>query len=138
MPPDSVLVQCIRAYARYRIMIGLHCMAEDRLERLRRYISAYKNFCAVSPDSYILIVIGHNFFNSSVCRRNMEKTSNSTNNMLLFMSLRISSRRVRQTTSTLVQVKVSYKRSKRRITRQIKKMQTYRCAHYFTILSFTG
>ena len=48
MPKDSVLVRCIHAYARYRIMIGLHCMTKDRLDRLKRYISTYKDICSVS------------------------------------------------------------------------------------------
>ena len=56
MPKDSVLVRCIRAYARYRIMIGLHCMTEDRLERLKGYISSYKNICSVRT-LFILISV---------------------------------------------------------------------------------
>jgi hypothetical protein len=47
MPKDSALVHCIRAYARYRMMIGLHCMTEERIERLKRYIVDYKKYCLV-------------------------------------------------------------------------------------------
>ena len=44
---NSALVHCICAYMRYRMMIGLHCMSESRLMRLRQYISDYQNWCMV-------------------------------------------------------------------------------------------
>jgi len=48
LPKDSVLVHCIRAYLRFRILVGLRCMTESRLERLRQAISVYQKCCAVS------------------------------------------------------------------------------------------
>ncbi|KAJ7640198.1 hypothetical protein B0H17DRAFT_1187201 [Mycena rosella] len=48
LPKNSVLMHCIRAYAQYRLMIGLHCTTEERITRLRGYIKKYETFCSVS------------------------------------------------------------------------------------------
>ncbi|KAG1844256.1 hypothetical protein C8R48DRAFT_780313 [Suillus tomentosus] len=45
LPRDSALVKCLCAYARYRMMIQMHCMTEDRIQRLRSYIKTYMNSC---------------------------------------------------------------------------------------------
>ncbi|KII90328.1 hypothetical protein PLICRDRAFT_107314, partial [Plicaturopsis crispa FD-325 SS-3] len=42
LPRNSPLIHCIRAYARYRMMVGLHCMSESRLKRLEKYLAAYE------------------------------------------------------------------------------------------------
>jgi len=47
LPAGSPLVHCIRAYVRYRMMIGMHCMTEERLQRLRNMITTYKKCCDV-------------------------------------------------------------------------------------------
>lgn len=43
----SSLVACIRAYSLYRMMVGMHCMSDSRLERNRKYKTEYKKAAAV-------------------------------------------------------------------------------------------
>jgi hypothetical protein len=65
MPKDSALVHCVRAYARYRMMIGLHCMTEERIARLKRYIADYKTLCSVSDSVFRhLLHLSANLFRS--------------------------------------------------------------------------
>ncbi|KAJ7455773.1 hypothetical protein FB451DRAFT_1515464 [Mycena latifolia] len=45
-PPNEPLVHCIRAYERYRIMVGMHCMPERRLQRLDVFIQDYEYWCS--------------------------------------------------------------------------------------------
>ncbi|KAJ6493758.1 hypothetical protein DFH09DRAFT_1337978 [Mycena vulgaris] len=47
-PRNSVLVHCIRAYQRLRMMTGMHCMPSRRLERLQKLIKDYEYWCSVS------------------------------------------------------------------------------------------
>lgn len=42
LPKNSIFIKCIRAYQRYRLMIGLNCMSERRLQRLSEIIESYK------------------------------------------------------------------------------------------------
>jgi hypothetical protein len=53
LPRNSPLVQCIRAYAQTRMMIGLHCISELQISRLRVYIKKYQDFCTVCMESQI-------------------------------------------------------------------------------------
>ncbi|KAL1740762.1 hypothetical protein HDZ31DRAFT_46862 [Schizophyllum fasciatum] len=46
LPPRSVLVRCIRAYLKYRMMIGMKCMTEERLQLLRVYVREYQECCS--------------------------------------------------------------------------------------------
>lgn len=39
---DDPLVHWIRAYQRYRIMIDMHCMTDDRIATLKQYILDYR------------------------------------------------------------------------------------------------
>ena len=48
LPRNSALVHCIRAYVTYRILVGLTCMTEGRLEHLRRALENYQKYCTVS------------------------------------------------------------------------------------------
>ena len=48
LPRSSSLVHCIRAYVTYRILVGLTCMTESRLELLGIALKAYQKYCAVS------------------------------------------------------------------------------------------
>ncbi|KII93190.1 hypothetical protein PLICRDRAFT_121618 [Plicaturopsis crispa FD-325 SS-3] len=50
LPKNSPLVHCIRAYARYRMMVGMHCMSESRLKRLEGYLAAYEHWCTMLGD----------------------------------------------------------------------------------------
>ncbi|KAJ7209303.1 hypothetical protein GGX14DRAFT_535100 [Mycena pura] len=45
LPHDDPLVHCIRAYQRYRVMVGMHCMPESRLARLKTFIADYEYWC---------------------------------------------------------------------------------------------
>ncbi|KAJ7092944.1 hypothetical protein B0H15DRAFT_938487 [Mycena belliarum] len=51
-PPEDPLVHCIRAYQQYRIMVGMHCMPERRLERLDVFIQNYEHWCSMVSDVY--------------------------------------------------------------------------------------
>lgn len=44
----SPLVECIRAYSRYRMMVDIHCHSERRLGRLREYKVQYMDAAQVS------------------------------------------------------------------------------------------
>ena len=33
LPKNSIFIKCIQAYQRYRLMIGLNCMSERRLQQ---------------------------------------------------------------------------------------------------------
>jgi hypothetical protein len=44
---NDPFVHLLRAYQRYRTMIGMKCMTDDRLERLRAYIAEYEKYCSV-------------------------------------------------------------------------------------------
>ncbi|KAJ7237081.1 hypothetical protein C8J57DRAFT_1087817, partial [Mycena rebaudengoi] len=46
LPKDSSLVHCIRAYLRYRMLIGLHVVTEDHLIRVQSYMDKYQLYCA--------------------------------------------------------------------------------------------
>jgi hypothetical protein len=46
--PNDAFVHLIRSYQRYRIMIGMKCVTDDRLERLQTYISTLEKQCDVS------------------------------------------------------------------------------------------
>lgn len=48
LPRNSALVHCIRAYVTYRILVGLTCMTESRLEHLRSALKDYQKYCTVS------------------------------------------------------------------------------------------
>jgi hypothetical protein len=48
LPRNSALVHCIRAYVTYRILVGLTCMTESRLEHLRSALKNYQKYCTVS------------------------------------------------------------------------------------------
>ncbi|KAJ7325814.1 hypothetical protein DFH08DRAFT_916907 [Mycena albidolilacea] len=43
LPGNSSLVHCIRLYERYRIMVGMTCMPETRLQRLDTFIQDYED-----------------------------------------------------------------------------------------------
>ncbi|KAJ7347355.1 hypothetical protein DFH08DRAFT_914503 [Mycena albidolilacea] len=45
LPPDSSLVHCIRSYQLYRFMIGLECITENQILRLRKYMATYERYC---------------------------------------------------------------------------------------------
>ena len=92
LPKDSVLVRCIRAYARYRIMIGLHCMTEDRIDRLKQYIINYKDICTVSILS-VFAVHTSTDINFRECLKFTAKTSIFISSMLFATSLKILNKR---------------------------------------------
>jgi len=48
LPKNSSLVHCIRAYIHYRILVGLHCMTDERIKKLENAILVYQKCCAVS------------------------------------------------------------------------------------------
>ncbi|EGO31125.1 hypothetical protein SERLADRAFT_432782 [Serpula lacrymans var. lacrymans S7.9] len=52
LPRNSTLVHGIRAYARYRLMIGLNCMTEGRTHRLKQYIIQYEQCCEHISNNY--------------------------------------------------------------------------------------
>ncbi|KAK7034357.1 hypothetical protein R3P38DRAFT_2385072, partial [Favolaschia claudopus] len=45
LPRNSVLVHCLRSYQRLRVMIGMTCMPETRLDRLATFIKDYEFWC---------------------------------------------------------------------------------------------
>lgn len=47
LPKNDPLIHCIRAYTRYRTMIGMHCVTEERIQRLKVYIQEYQHWCTV-------------------------------------------------------------------------------------------
>jgi hypothetical protein len=51
LPKNSVLVHCIRAYLKFRILVGLKCMTESRLERLQTALAIYQKCCKVSSQT---------------------------------------------------------------------------------------
>jgi len=48
LPSNDSLVHCIRAYERYRMMVGMHCMPESRLQRLDVFIENYEIWVSVN------------------------------------------------------------------------------------------
>ncbi|KAJ7822282.1 hypothetical protein B0H14DRAFT_3089030 [Mycena olivaceomarginata] len=51
-PAKNSLVHCIRAYERYRIMVGMNCMPESRLQRLDTFIEEYEYWCSRVSEAY--------------------------------------------------------------------------------------
>ncbi|KAJ7803091.1 hypothetical protein B0H14DRAFT_2384902, partial [Mycena olivaceomarginata] len=51
-PTKNSLVHCIRAYERYRIMVGMNCMPESRLQRLDTFIEEYEHWCSRVAEAY--------------------------------------------------------------------------------------
>ncbi|KAJ7125922.1 hypothetical protein C8R44DRAFT_702274 [Mycena epipterygia] len=49
---DNALVHCIRGYQRYRIMVGMHCMPEHRLQRLDTFIEDYEHWSSRVSEVY--------------------------------------------------------------------------------------
>ncbi|KAL1739937.1 hypothetical protein HDZ31DRAFT_68438 [Schizophyllum fasciatum] len=45
LPANSVLIICIRAYLKYRMIVGMTCMTERRLQLLRQYVQDYQRCC---------------------------------------------------------------------------------------------
>ena len=86
------MIHCIRAYLRYRIMIGMHCMPMSRLQRLKlEFIQDYEENCVASP----LLKAVQGFFSLlvSMCRkyqRNMAKISGFLSNILPAMYMKTS------------------------------------------------
>ncbi|KAL1754470.1 hypothetical protein FB107DRAFT_275798 [Schizophyllum commune] len=52
LPSNSVLVKCIRAYLKYRMMIGMTCMTERRLQLVRQYVQEYQHCCEQVSKAY--------------------------------------------------------------------------------------
>ncbi|KAF7331235.1 hypothetical protein MKEN_00000400 [Mycena kentingensis (nom. inval.)] len=52
LPKNDPLVHCIRAYQRYRVMVGMHCMPESRRERLKTFIADYEYWCERVTQKY--------------------------------------------------------------------------------------
>ena len=52
LPKNSIFIKCIQAYQRYRLMIGLNCMSERRLQRLSEIIESYKDAFLVCSSLY--------------------------------------------------------------------------------------
>ncbi|KAI0313191.1 hypothetical protein OF83DRAFT_1065930, partial [Amylostereum chailletii] len=52
LPRNSPLVLCIRAYARFRMMVGLHCMTSSRLARLKAYMAEYEKWSTEVGKTY--------------------------------------------------------------------------------------
>ncbi|KAJ7892470.1 hypothetical protein B0H14DRAFT_2560177 [Mycena olivaceomarginata] len=52
LPADSALVHCIRIYQLYRFLIGLECITEDMIARLRKYMAKYEKYCKLVKDQY--------------------------------------------------------------------------------------
>ncbi|KAJ6550186.1 hypothetical protein B0H19DRAFT_1298710 [Mycena capillaripes] len=52
LPSDSALVHCIRFYQLYRFLIGLECITEDMIARLRKYMAKYEKYCKLVKDQY--------------------------------------------------------------------------------------
>ncbi|KAJ7221503.1 hypothetical protein GGX14DRAFT_669953 [Mycena pura] len=52
LPANDPLVHCIRAYQRYRILVGMHCMPETRLLRLKAVIKDYRHWCSKVSERY--------------------------------------------------------------------------------------
>ncbi|KAF8142215.1 hypothetical protein K438DRAFT_2114720 [Mycena galopus ATCC 62051] len=51
-PPNNSLVHCIRAYQCYRIMVGMGCMPERRLQQLDVCIQNYEYWCSMVAGEY--------------------------------------------------------------------------------------
>ncbi|KAJ7797350.1 hypothetical protein B0H14DRAFT_3093169 [Mycena olivaceomarginata] len=51
-PAKNSLVHWIRAYERYRIMVGMNCMPESRLQRLDTFIEEYEHWCSRVAEAY--------------------------------------------------------------------------------------
>ncbi|KAI4294699.1 hypothetical protein K525DRAFT_290407 [Schizophyllum commune Loenen D] len=52
LPSNSVLVRCIRAYLKYRMMIGMTCMTERRLALLKECVQEYEKWCEQVTKTY--------------------------------------------------------------------------------------
>ncbi|KAG2148877.1 hypothetical protein DEU56DRAFT_729847 [Suillus clintonianus] len=52
LPKNSVLVNCLHAYAQIRTMIQMRCMTEDRIQRLQGYIKTYMDYCSRVSTQY--------------------------------------------------------------------------------------
>ncbi|KAK7015802.1 hypothetical protein R3P38DRAFT_3321610 [Favolaschia claudopus] len=51
-PTNEPLIHCIRAYQRFRIMVGMTCMPERRLQRLDELIKDYERRCSSVANKY--------------------------------------------------------------------------------------
>ncbi|KAJ7347921.1 hypothetical protein DFH08DRAFT_808700 [Mycena albidolilacea] len=49
---DSALIHCIQFYQLYRFLIGLECITEDMIARLRKYMAKYEKYCKLVKDQY--------------------------------------------------------------------------------------
>ena len=74
LPKGSALIHCIRAYQCYRILVGLHCMTESRITKLKSVLKDYEKYCTASWNlftrSHLLLI----FVEYSFSHRNMAKT----------------------------------------------------------------
>ncbi|KAI5823796.1 hypothetical protein K523DRAFT_333657 [Schizophyllum commune Tattone D] len=52
LPSNSVLIKCIRAYLKYRMMVGMTCTTERRLQLLRQYVQEYQRCCEQVSKTY--------------------------------------------------------------------------------------
>ncbi|KAJ7655541.1 hypothetical protein B0H17DRAFT_956309 [Mycena rosella] len=52
LPHSDPLVHCIRAFERYRLMGGMHCMPMSRLDRLKEIIQDYEYWSSRVSDKY--------------------------------------------------------------------------------------
>ncbi len=81
LPPGSSLVHCLRAYVKFRILVGMTTLTESRKEILTTVIAEYDKACSVGE---LLHVYDFNQGDSGYLTT-MEKTSASPSSMLSFM-----------------------------------------------------
>jgi len=98
LPANLPLIHCIRAYVWYCMMIGMHCMTEERLQWLQKMVSTYKKCCDVRME--FMESIYYWYVPHSKSPKSTERISISTNNMLQIILNVISSRRELLITST--------------------------------------
>ena len=130
LPKNSVLVHCIRAYIVYRILVGLTCITESRLEHLRNALKDYQRYCAVSSLAivcsflYWLDTPTINVWFSRKLRKNMERILISWSNMPHHMWFRTFERKVQPIISLLGLAKAYNKRWPKHMSRPIWRMRS--------------
>lgn len=124
LPRDSPLVHCIRAYSRYRTMVGMHCMSESRIQKLETYITDYKRWCTVSCSCQQLIFINCFLFRKSL--KYMARISTFSSSMQQITSWMISCNEALQIISRHDLVKVFTKNLRKRTNKPTVSTQSIR------------
>lgn len=119
LPQNSSLVYCIRAYQIYRIVIGLRCMTDRRLEHLKEVIKDYKKYCSVSKIPFFSSLLSHLNYNAlRKYQRNSTKALTFSSSTMFHISLKRYVEKVPPITLLRVRERGSNKKQRKHICSQ--------------------